>query len=83
MLRRAPTRVEVSPADRDELDLLRKEKEKAKKDKGVVQFEHEQLDRNLPSKSARIGLAAAAAAPPQPATGGAAGGGGGGGLRTP
>ncbi len=57
MLRRQPTRVEVSQVDRDELDAARKEKA-AKKDTGKEKYEHVELDRNLPSKSARLGLPA-------------------------
>ena len=58
MLRRQPTRVEVGQNDRDELDALRKER--AKKDKGsqpqTLQYEHVEIDRNLPSKNVRLGL---------------------------
>lgn len=43
--------------DRDELDAARKEKA-AKKDTGKEKYEHVELDRNLPSKSARLGLPA-------------------------
>ena len=67
MLRRQPTRVEVSQVDRDELDAQRKERA-AKKDK-ETKLDHLELDRNLPSKNARLGL------PPS-------GGGGGGGAST-
>jgi hypothetical protein len=54
MLRRQPTRVEVSQVDRDELDGARKEK--AKKDKPQFTLEHVEVDRNLPSKNARLGI---------------------------
>jgi hypothetical protein len=55
MLRRQPTRVEVSQVDRDELDAVRKEKA-AKKDNKEARLDHLELDRNLPNKNARLGL---------------------------